>query len=128
MLFLSLVVMKQSRDILSLSCRIPVDKMMMSPNRHYGDDNLDILPKEGSISTCESKWSVFYSDVSQNERKRNTCDKYKESQSPVKMSKTFRMVMKKYCPTLLPQRNISRLEYTICHSQAYVPCVKSICK
>ena len=82
---------------------------MMNPSIHRGDDDLEILPKEGSISTCESKWCVFCGNGSRNERKRNTCDTYEGCQSPIKMSKTFRKVMKKYGPTLLPQNILAVL-------------------
>ena len=35
---------------------------MMTRSRHHGSDNLEILPKEGSISTSKSKWYLFCSD------------------------------------------------------------------
>ena len=44
------------------------------------------------------------------------------------MSKTFCKVMKKYGLVALLQQNISRIEGTIYHSQACVPCVKDICR
>ena len=100
----------------------------MKRSIHHDDDDLEILPKEGSISTNESKWCVFCSDNSRNVRKRNTCNTYEESNTPVKMSKTFRKVLRDYRPHTPHNRIIIRIECMNCHSQACVPCVKEICK
>ena len=45
-----------------------IHSQMTNTSIHHGNDDLEILHKEGSISTYESKWCIFCSDGSQNER------------------------------------------------------------